>query len=116
MKFIYIVFKISVPVSQRTHWISFSKTSRLMLYREIIVGFEVFKTVTGPLVAGFPPQRLGLDPRSGHVGFVVNNVTLEQIFSECSVIRATSHATNCSIIILILSSMLYRPHTVSVVK
>jgi hypothetical protein len=28
------------------------------------------------LVTGFPPRRPGLEPGSGHVGFVANNVTL----------------------------------------
>jgi hypothetical protein len=28
------------------------------------------------LIAGFPPQRPGFEPRSGHVGFVVDKVTL----------------------------------------
>jgi hypothetical protein len=31
------------------------------------------------LVAGSPPQRPGFEPRLGHVGFVVNKVTLEQV-------------------------------------
>jgi hypothetical protein len=34
------------------------------------------------LVAGFPPLRLGFDPRSGHVGFVVDKVVLGQISSK----------------------------------
>jgi hypothetical protein len=34
------------------------------------------------LVAGFPPRRPGFDPRSGHVGFVVDKVTLGQVFSD----------------------------------
>jgi hypothetical protein len=34
------------------------------------------------LVDGFPPRRLGFDPRSGHVGFLVDKVTLRQVFSE----------------------------------
>jgi hypothetical protein len=34
------------------------------------------------LVAGFPPLRPGFEPRSGHVGFVVDKVALEQVFSE----------------------------------
>jgi hypothetical protein len=33
-------------------------------------------------VPGFPPRRPGLDLRSGHVGFVTNNVSLGQIFFE----------------------------------
>jgi hypothetical protein len=33
------------------------------------------------LVAGFQPQLLGFDPRSGHVGFV-DEVTLGQVFSK----------------------------------
>jgi hypothetical protein len=34
------------------------------------------------LVAGFPSRRPGLEPRSGHVGFVVDKVPLGQVFSE----------------------------------
>jgi hypothetical protein len=34
------------------------------------------------LIAGFPPRRFRFDPRSGHVGFVVDKVALEQVFSE----------------------------------
>jgi hypothetical protein len=34
------------------------------------------------LVAGFPPQRPGFEPGSGHVGFVVNKVALRQDSSE----------------------------------
>jgi hypothetical protein len=34
------------------------------------------------LVAGFPPRRPGFNPRSGHVGFVVDKVALGQVFSE----------------------------------
>jgi hypothetical protein len=30
----------------------------------------------------FPPLRPGFEPRSGHVGFVVDKVALEQVFSE----------------------------------
>jgi hypothetical protein len=35
-----------------------------------------------PLVANFPPRRPGFEPRSGHVGFVVDKVALGQVFSE----------------------------------
>ena len=34
------------------------------------------------LVAGLPPRRPGFDPGSVHVGFVVNKVTLGQVFSR----------------------------------
>jgi hypothetical protein len=34
------------------------------------------------LVAGFPPRRSGFKPGSSHVGFVVDKVTLGQVFSE----------------------------------
>jgi hypothetical protein len=34
------------------------------------------------LVAGFPPQRLGFEPGSGHVGFVVDKVALGHVFTE----------------------------------
>jgi hypothetical protein len=34
------------------------------------------------LVVGFPPRRPGFEPGSGHVGFVVDKVALEQVSSE----------------------------------
>jgi hypothetical protein len=34
------------------------------------------------LVAGFPPRWPEFDPRSSHMGFVVNKVELGRIFSE----------------------------------
>jgi hypothetical protein len=34
------------------------------------------------LVIGFPPRRPWFDPGSGQVGFVVDKVALEQVFSE----------------------------------
>jgi hypothetical protein len=34
------------------------------------------------LVAGFPQRRTGFEPRSGHVGFVVDKVALCHVFSE----------------------------------
>jgi hypothetical protein len=34
------------------------------------------------LVAGFSPRRLGFDPGSGQVGFVVDKVALGQVFSD----------------------------------
>jgi hypothetical protein len=40
------------------------------------------RRAAGPLVASFPTQLLVLEPRPGHVGFVVDKVALGQIFSE----------------------------------
>jgi hypothetical protein len=34
------------------------------------------------LVTGFPMQHPGSDPKSGHVGYVVDKVALGQVFSE----------------------------------
>jgi hypothetical protein len=34
------------------------------------------------LVSGFPQRQPGFDPRSGHVGFVVDKVVLGHVFSE----------------------------------
>jgi hypothetical protein len=34
------------------------------------------------LVAGFPPRRPGFKPGSSYVGFVVDKVALDQVFSE----------------------------------
>jgi hypothetical protein len=43
---------------------------------------KAVKTCWRRLVAGFPPRRPGFEPRSGHVGFVVDKVALGQVFSE----------------------------------
>jgi hypothetical protein len=34
------------------------------------------------LVADFPQQMLGFEPRSGHMGFVVDKVALGHVFSD----------------------------------
>jgi hypothetical protein len=34
------------------------------------------------LVTAFPPRRTGFDPRSSHVGFVVDKLALTKVFSE----------------------------------
>jgi hypothetical protein len=34
------------------------------------------------LAVGFPQRRPGFEPRSGHVGFVVEEAALDQVFSE----------------------------------
>jgi hypothetical protein len=36
----------------------------------------------GRLVAGFPQRWSGFEPRAGHVGFVVDEAALGQVFSE----------------------------------
>jgi hypothetical protein len=36
----------------------------------------------GRLVTGFPTRRPGFDPRSRHVAFVLDKMTLSQVFSE----------------------------------
>jgi hypothetical protein len=36
------------------------------------------------LVTSFQPQRPGFEPRSGHVGFVVDKVELAYVYSEYS--------------------------------
>jgi hypothetical protein len=48
--------------------------------------FESKKPMAVPqlrrLASGFPLRRPGFDPRSGHVGFVVDKMVLGQVFSE----------------------------------
>jgi hypothetical protein len=46
--------------------------------KEIIGAVPYFRQ----LVVGFPPRRPGFEPKSGHVGFLVNKVTLRQVFPE----------------------------------
>jgi hypothetical protein len=40
----------------------------------------VYYPTVRPLVTGFPPRRPGLEPRSSHVGFVVDKVALRADF------------------------------------
>jgi hypothetical protein len=51
-------------------------------------------------VAGFPPRRPGFASGSGQVGFVVDKVKLEQVFSEyrTSVSNVNLHSTKFSIL------------------
>jgi hypothetical protein len=50
------------------------------------------------LVAGFPQRRLGFDLRPGHVGFVVENVPMGQVFSEYFGFRYQYSFHQCSIL------------------
>jgi hypothetical protein len=66
--------------------------SNLGWYAEGFRGFPqylyAFDRITTPvpqlrrLVAGFPPRRPGFELRSDHMGFVVDEVTTGQVFSE----------------------------------
>jgi hypothetical protein len=47
-----------------------------------LVRSQVSNTLAWRLVAGFPPRRPVFDPRSGHVGCVVDEVALGKFFSE----------------------------------
>jgi hypothetical protein len=49
----------------------------ILQYSKHKLGRAIAKAVTG-----FPPRRPGYDPRSGHVGFMVHKVPLEQVFPE----------------------------------
>jgi hypothetical protein len=55
---------------------------------------DVAVTQLRRLVAGFPPRRPKFDPGSGHAGFVVDEVSLGQVFSEYFVSPASLHSTN----------------------
>jgi hypothetical protein len=48
------------------------------------------------LVVASPPRRSGLEPGSGHVGFVMDKVALGQVFSEYFVSPANLHSIDCS--------------------
>jgi hypothetical protein len=50
------------------------------------------------LVVGFPTQRPGFEPGSGHVGLVVDEVALGQVFSEYFGFPSNLHSTSCSTI------------------
>jgi hypothetical protein len=49
-----------------------------------------------------PPRRPGFEPGPGHVGFVVDKVALEQVFSEYFGFPCQLHSTNCSTVIIII--------------
>jgi hypothetical protein len=53
------------------------------------------------LVAGFPLWLFRFEPRSGHVGFVVDKVALGQVFSKYLVSPVNHHSTNCSTMTII---------------
>jgi hypothetical protein len=40
------------------------------------------ETLTGRAIAGFPPRQPGFDPKSGHVGFLVDKEALGKVVSE----------------------------------
>jgi hypothetical protein len=44
--------------------------------------------------SGFPPRRPGFDPMSGHVGFVVDEMSLGQFFLDYFGLPAKSHSAN----------------------
>jgi Na+-translocating ferredoxin:NAD+ oxidoreductase RnfC subunit len=50
---------------------------------------------------GLPPLRPGFQPESVHVGFVVDEVPLGQVFSEYSGFPVYLHSTNCSTVTII---------------
>jgi hypothetical protein len=52
------------------------------------------------LVVGFPLRRSGFELRSGHVGFVVDKVSLDRFCPRASVSPANSHSTDCSTLII----------------
>jgi hypothetical protein len=54
-----------------------------------------------PLVAGFPPWRPGLEPRSRHVAFVVENVALGQVLYDYYCSHANSYSIDCSTLVII---------------
>jgi hypothetical protein len=47
-----------------------------------------------------PPRRPGFDPRSGHVGFVVDKVVLGKVFSDYFGFHANSQSTDCFTLII----------------
>jgi hypothetical protein len=58
-----------IEVSGKLHTVAALHPKRAVLYLR-------------SLVAGFPTRRPGFEPRSGHVGFVVDKLTRGQVFSE----------------------------------
>jgi hypothetical protein len=58
--------------------LSLSKQSSSSLLTHLRFG----RAIAQGLVPGFSPRRPGFEPRSGHVGFVVDRVALGQVSSE----------------------------------
>jgi hypothetical protein len=62
--------------------------------------FIVFTREIGRVIAQGASWMLpGFDHRSGHVGFMVDEVALGQFFPSTSVSPASSHSTSCSVFI-----------------
>jgi hypothetical protein len=57
---------------------SYSKIWFLVLIVRLLAG----RAIAHVVFAGFPLRRPGFDPRSSHVGFVVEKVALGQVSSE----------------------------------
>jgi hypothetical protein len=78
-----VVVQISAGLTVSEHFLSPSRQMQeqyLKLGHILSITFSTDCSVT--MILGFPPRRPGLEPRSGHVGFVVDKVALGQIFSE----------------------------------
>jgi hypothetical protein len=60
-------------------------------------------------VASFLPQRPGFDPRSGHLGFVVDKVALGQVSSLYLGFSGKTHYTKHFMIIYIIRGWYHRP-------
>jgi hypothetical protein len=58
-----------------------TRSSYELFYGNIPVMPQLRRTV-----AGFPPRRPGLDPRSGHEGFVVAKVALKIELFKCDIL------------------------------
>jgi hypothetical protein len=68
----------------------------------LIANVTFFKVIPSlrQLVACFPPQRPGFEPRSGYVGFLLDKMALGQVFSEYFGFLVNSHSTDCSTLII----------------
>jgi hypothetical protein len=70
--------QVQIPSSSSSSSPSVQQVSKFFSVRE--PRFNTHMAVR--LVAGFPPRRPRFHPRSGHVGFVVDKVTLGLVFPE----------------------------------
>jgi hypothetical protein len=65
----------------------------------------------GCAIAQAVSSRLGFDPRSGHVRFVVDKMTLGKVFCSTSVSPADSHSIDCPTLIIDHLGLYKRPNS-----
>jgi hypothetical protein len=96
--FLSLIWNLKIAMYKTILWTVLSICASYPKHRAI--------TQLRQLVAGFPPQQPRFEPRSGHVGLVVDKVALGLFSLSTSVSSANSHSTNCSTLIILCHTVL----------